>query len=34
VKNIDAHMLMRVLQEVEYRIDVGRVTLGAHIEHF
>jgi hypothetical protein len=29
VKNIDAPMLTRV----EYRIDVGRVTRGAHIEH-
>jgi hypothetical protein len=26
-------MLTRVWQEVEYRIDVGRVTRGAHIEH-
>jgi hypothetical protein len=25
--------LMRVLQELEYRIDVCRVTRGAHIEH-
>jgi hypothetical protein len=30
VKNIDAPMLTRVLQELEYRIDVTR---GAHIEH-
>jgi hypothetical protein len=34
VKNIDASMLMRVWQEVEYRIDVCRVTRGAHIKHF
>jgi len=33
VKNIDAPMLMRVWQELEYRIDVYRVTRGAHIEH-
>jgi hypothetical protein len=33
VKNIDALMLMRVWQEPEYRIDVCRVTCGAHIEH-
>jgi len=32
VKNIDAPMLMRVWQELEYRIDVCRVTSGAHIE--
>jgi len=33
VKNIDAPMLMRVWQELEYRIDVCRVTRGANIEH-
>jgi hypothetical protein len=33
VKNIDAHMLTRVWQELEYRIDACRVTRGAHIEH-
>jgi hypothetical protein len=33
VKNIDASMLTRVWQELEYRIDVCRVTRGAHIEH-
>ena len=33
VKNIDAPMLTRVWQELEYRIDVRRVTRGAHIEH-
>jgi hypothetical protein len=32
-KNIDAPMLTRVWQELEYRIDVDRVTRGAHIEH-
>jgi hypothetical protein len=33
VKNIDAPMLTRVWQELECRIDVCRVTRGAHIEH-
>jgi len=33
VKNIDAPMLARVWQELEYRIDVCRVARGAHIEH-
>jgi len=33
VKNIDALMLTRVWQELECRIDVCRVTCGAHIEH-
>jgi hypothetical protein len=33
VKNIDAPMLTRVWQEIKYRIDVCRVTRGAHIEH-
>jgi len=33
VKNIDAPMLTRVWQELEYRIDVCRVTCGAHSEH-
>jgi hypothetical protein len=32
-KNIVAPMLTRVWQELEYRIDVCRVTRGAHIEH-
>jgi ethanolamine utilization protein EutP (predicted NTPase) len=32
VKNIDAPMLKRVWQKLEYRIDVCRVTRGAHIE--
>jgi hypothetical protein len=32
VKNIDVPMSMRVWQELEYRIDVCRVTRGAHIE--
>jgi len=33
VKNIDAPMLTRVWQELEYRIDVCRVACGTHIEH-
>jgi hypothetical protein len=33
VKNIDVPILTRVWQELEYRIDVHRVTRGAHIEH-
>jgi len=32
VKNIYAPVLTRVWQELEYRIDVCRVTGGAHIE--
>jgi hypothetical protein len=32
-KNIDAAMLTRVWQELEYRIDVCRVTRGVRIEH-
>jgi hypothetical protein len=34
VKNIDVPMLTRVWLEFEYRIDLCRVTRGAHIEHF
>jgi hypothetical protein len=33
VKNIDAPMLTRVWEELEYRIDVCRVTHGAYMEH-
>ena len=33
VKNIHALILTSVWQELEYRIDVCRVTPGAHIEH-
>ena len=29
-----AHTRQRVCQQLEYRIDVCRVTRGAHIEHF
>jgi hypothetical protein len=32
VKNIDASMLTRVCQEFDFRIDVCRVTRGAHTE--
>jgi len=32
VKNIDAPILTRVGQEIEYRIFVCRVTRGAHIK--
>jgi hypothetical protein len=32
-KNIAAPMLTLVWQELEYRIDVCRVTRSAHIEH-
>jgi hypothetical protein len=34
VKNIVAPMLTRVWQELEYRMDVCRVTRGKQIEHF
>jgi hypothetical protein len=33
VKNIDAPILTNVWQELDYRIDVYRVTRGARIEH-
>ena len=33
VAAIDRQMLQRVLQELDYRIDIRRVTKGAHIEH-
>jgi hypothetical protein len=33
MKNIDATMLTRVWQELEYRIDVFLVTRAAHIGH-
>jgi hypothetical protein len=33
VKNIDAPMLTHVWQEIEYRIDLCRVTHGAHVKH-
>ena len=33
VQTIDGNMLKRVWQELDYRIDICRVTKGAHIEH-
>jgi hypothetical protein len=33
VKNIYAPLLTHVWQELKYRIDMCRVTRGAHIEH-
>jgi hypothetical protein len=33
LKNINALMLTCVWQELEYHINVCRVTCGAHIEH-
>jgi hypothetical protein len=33
VKNINAPMLTRVWQELEYHVNVCRVTHGAHIEN-
>jgi hypothetical protein len=33
VAAIDGQMLQRVWQEVDYRIDICRVTKGGHIEH-
>jgi hypothetical protein len=33
LENIDAPMLTRVWQELEYRINVCRVTRGVQIEH-
>jgi hypothetical protein len=33
VAGIDRQMLQRVSQEIDYKIDICRVTKGAHIEH-
>jgi hypothetical protein len=33
VMNIDRQMLLKVWAELDYRLDVCRVTKGAHIEH-
>ncbi|PSN43273.1 hypothetical protein C0J52_11470, partial [Blattella germanica] len=33
VASVDADMLQRVWDELDYRIDVCRVTRGAHIKH-
>jgi hypothetical protein len=32
-KVLDGHVLIRVWQELDYRLDMCRVTKGAHIEH-
>jgi hypothetical protein len=34
VMTIDRMMLKNVWNELDYRLDVCRVTQGAHIEHF
>jgi hypothetical protein len=33
VADIDRQMLQRVWQELDYRIEICRVTNGGHIEH-
>jgi hypothetical protein len=33
VAAIESQMLQRVWQELDYRIDIRRVTKGGHIEH-
>jgi len=33
VASIDSQILQRVSQELDYMIDICRVTKGAHIEH-
>jgi hypothetical protein len=33
VAAIDRQMLQRVRQELDYKIDICRVTKGGHIEH-
>jgi hypothetical protein len=33
VAAIDRQMLQRLWQELDYRIDICRVTKGGHIEH-
>jgi hypothetical protein len=33
VAAIDRHVLQRVWQELDYRIDICHVTKGGHIEH-
>jgi hypothetical protein len=33
VSAIDNQMMQRVWQELDYRIDISRVTKGGHIEH-
>jgi len=34
VETITPDLLIRVWQELDFRLDVCRVTKGAHIEHF
>ena len=34
LETVTKDMLQRVWHEFEYRLDMGRVTGGAHIEHF
>jgi len=33
IETITADMLQRVWNELDYRVDVCRITKGAHIEH-
>ena len=33
VKTIDGNMLQRVWQDLDYPIDIFRITKGAHLEH-
>jgi hypothetical protein len=33
IETITADMLEKVLNELDYRVDVCRITKGAHIEH-
>jgi hypothetical protein len=33
IETITAHMLEKVWNELDYRVDVYRITKGAHIEH-
>jgi len=33
IETITAHMLQTVWNELDYRVDVCRITKGAHIEH-
>jgi len=33
IETITADTLQKVCNELDYRVDVGRITKGAHIEH-
>jgi hypothetical protein len=33
IETITADMLQTILNEITYRVDVSRITRGAHIEH-